>query len=242
MAMAPMRTGCSKASTCRANWRSRSGQFRAACILASLVAIAPPGVQARDHGAKREPDSITALVVHTVGGPACIANTVQFRAIPKRDDDTQFWQKLLKTARNAEAHYVIGRNGTAAPVMPPTEIAYHTVGINDVSIGIELVHRGDGTEPFEEPQIVKLIEMIKEIRQQFPKISLSNIVTHSDIDQRTCSCSGKPYNRRQDPGANFPMQRVIDAVRLPSDGEYGPSSLPRLTGPAPARACANYRF
>ncbi len=206
-------------------------------ILASLVAIVPLGALARDHGEKRDTGSITALVVHTVGGPACIASTVQFRPIAKRDDDAQFWQKILKTARN-EAHYVIGRNGTAAQVMPPTDIAYHTAGINDVSIGIELVHRGDGIERFEEPQIVKLIERIKEIRQQFPKISISNIVMHSDIDQRTCYCGGKPYHRRQDPGANFPMQRVIDAVRVPSDGDYGPSSLPRLTGPAPARACA----
>ena len=206
-------------------------------FLASLVAIVPLAALARDHGEKRDTGSITALVVHTVGGPACIASTVQFRPIAKRDDDAQFWQKILKTARN-EAHYVIGRNGTAAQVMPPTDIAYHTVGINDVSIGIELVHRGDGIEPFEEAQIVKLIGLIKEIRRQFPKISISNIVVHSDIDQRTCSCGGEPYHRRQDPGANFPMERVIDAVRVPSDGDYVPSSLPRLTGPAPARACA----
>jgi hypothetical protein len=236
-----MRTGCAKASTRRENWRSRSGQFRATWALAALVASGPLDVPAREHGAKRDPDSVIALVVHTVGGPACIANTVQFRPIPRRDDDTQFWQKILKSARGAETHYVIGRNGTAAPVMPPTEIAYHTVGINDVSIGIELVHRGDGTEPFEQPQIVQLSELIKEVRQQFPNIPLSNIVTHSDIDQRTCSCGGKPYHRRQDPGANFPMQRVKDAVRLPGDDEYGPSSLPRLTGPAPARACSSYR-
>jgi hypothetical protein len=242
MAMAPMRAGCSETSTRRANRRSRSGQFRVGWAVAALVAIAPLGASAREHGAKREPDGITALVVHTVGGPACVFNTVQFRPISKRDDDTQIWQRFLKGKRNAEAHYVIGRNGTVAPVMPPTEIAYHTVGINGVSIGIELVHRGDGTEPFEEPQITKLIELIKEIRQQFPKISLSNIVAHSDIDQRTCACGGKPYHRRQDPGANFPMQRVIDAVRLPGDGEYGPSSLPRLTGPAPARACASYGY
>jgi len=207
-------------------------------ILVSLVAMISLGALARDHGEKRDTGSITALVVHTIGGPACIGNTVQFKPIAKQRDDAQFWQKILKTARN-EAHYVIGRNGTVAEVMPPTDIAYHTVGINDISIGIELVHRGDGIEPFEEPQIVELIELIREIRRQFPKILLSNIVAHSDIDQRTCSCGGKPYNRRQDPGANFPMQPVIDAVRLPGDGGYGPSSLPRLTGPALARACAD---
>ena len=206
-------------------------------ILASVVAIVSLGAVARDRGEKRDTGSITALVVHTVGGPACIAGTMQFRPIGKRDDDAQFWRKILKTAPN-EAHYVIGRNGTAAQVMPPTEIAYHTAGINDVSIGIELVHPGDGIEPFEEAQIVKLIELIREIRRQYPEITISNIVMHSDIDQRTCSCGGKPYHRRQDPGANFPMQRVIDAVRVPSDGDYVPSSLPRLTGPAPARACA----
>ena len=239
--MAPMRISCSNPSTRRPSRRSRSRQFRAGWALTALIALAPLGASAREHGTKRDADSITALVVHTVGGPACIANTVQFRPIPRRDDDTQFWQKFLKTARNAEAHYVIGRNGTSAPVMPPTEIAYHTFGINDVSIGIELVHRGDGAEPFEEPQIVKLSELIKDLRQQFPKISLSNIVAHSDIDQRTCSCGGKLYNRRQDPGANFPMQRVKDSVRLSSDDEHGPSSLPRLTGPAPARACSIYR-
>jgi N-acetyl-anhydromuramyl-L-alanine amidase AmpD len=209
-------------------------------ILASLLLSAPLEALARDHGQRREPDSITAIVVHTVGGPACIANTVQFRPIPKREDDTQFWQGLLKAARNAEAHYVIGRSGTSAQVMAPTEIAYHTVGINDVSVGIELVHRGDGTEPFEEPQIAKLIELIKDVRERFPKISLSNVVTHSDIDQRTCACDGKPYHRRQDPGGNFPIQRVIDAIRIPGDGDYGQSSLPRLTGPAPASACTTY--
>lgn len=209
-------------------------------ILAWLFVASSLDALARDHGEKRDPDRVTALVVHTVGGPACIKKIVQFRPIPKRNDDTQFWQKLLKRAPNTEAHYVIGRKGTAARVMSPTEIAHHTVGINDVSVGIELVHRGDGMEPFDEPQIMKLVELIKAIRQKFPKISISNIVGHSDIDQRTCSCGGKPYPRRQDPGANFPMRRVIDAVKIPSDGEYGPSSLARLTGPAPARACATY--
>jgi N-acetylmuramoyl-L-alanine amidase len=209
-------------------------------ILASLLATIPLDALARDHGQKRDHSTITALVIHTVGGPACIANMVQFRPIPKRDDDAQFWQNFLKAAPSAEAHYVIGRNGTEAQVMSPTEIAYHTVGINDVSIGIELVHRGDGIEPFEEPQILKLIELIKEMRKQFPKILISNIVAHGDIDQRICFCGGNPYHRRQDPGANFPMQRVIDEVRVPSDGEYGSTSLPRLTGPTPGRSCASY--
>jgi N-acetylmuramoyl-L-alanine amidase len=207
-------------------------------ILAWLLAASPLDAFARDHGEKRQSDSIAAVIVHTVGGPACNAGTVQFRPIPVRDDDAQVWRQILQKAPN-DAHYVIGRNGIALPVLLPTEIAYHTVGINGVSIGIELVHRGDGIEPFEEAQITRLIELIRELRQQFPGIAITNIVGHSDIDQRTCVCGGKPYRRRQDPGVNFPMQRVIDAVRMPGDGEYSRSFLPRLAGPAPARSCAN---
>ena len=65
---------------------------------------------------------------------------------------------------------MIGRAGDVRQVMPFTEIARHTVGVNDVSIGIELVHRGDGAEPFEEAQIAALIRTIKDIRAQFSTI------------------------------------------------------------------------
>ena len=209
-------------------------------MAASMLAIVPFNAFARDHGNPRDPNAIVAIVVHTVGGPACIANTVQFRPIPKRSDDAEFWQRILKAAPNAEAHYVIGRAGIKTQVMPVTEIANHTVGVNPVSIGIELVHRGDGIEPFEEPQILTLIETIKEIRRQFPKIPLANIVAHSDIDQRTCSCGGMTYSRRQDPGTNFPMQRVINEVRIPDEVEVHAPSLPHLSGSAPKAACADY--
>jgi N-acetyl-anhydromuramyl-L-alanine amidase AmpD len=192
---------------------------------------------ARDRGTVRDPGSITAIVIHTVGGPACIAGTVQFRSIPKRDDDAQFWRQVLRSAPTADAHYVIGRTGNKADVLPVTQIANHTLGINPISIGIELVHRGDGIEPFEEPQIVALIDLAKEIRRQYPAIPIENIVTHSEIDQRTCLCEGMNYRRRQDPGANFPMERVVRELRVANDAADRASSLPRLTGPAPKTAC-----
>jgi N-acetyl-anhydromuramyl-L-alanine amidase AmpD len=192
---------------------------------------------ARDHGNIRDPNTITAIVIHTVGGPACIANTVRFRPIPARDDDAEFWQRALRAAPSADAHIVIGRTGNRADVIPITQIANHTYGANTASIGIELVHRGDGEEPFSESQILKLIEVIKEIRQQYRVIPIENIVAHSEIDQRTCSCGAAIYHRRQDPGANFPMDRVLKEVRLPTDEKSHPSSRPRFTGAAPKSAC-----
>jgi hypothetical protein len=191
---------------------------------------------AREHGWGRPPSRIVAIVIHAVGGPACIGGAVQFRPIRERDDDAVFWRKVLIGAPQNDAHFVIGRNGIRLPVIPMTEIANHARGINDVSIGIELVNRGDGQEPFGEAQINSLIDLIKEIRRQYPTISSENIVAHGDIDQRTCSCGGVTYRRRQDPGANFPMAKVIEAVRRPD--EVRPDRpLLRLTGAAPRSAC-----
>jgi N-acetyl-anhydromuramyl-L-alanine amidase AmpD len=210
-------------------------------LVATVVISAPTSIHARSHGRERDPSKVTTIVVHTVGGPACIANTVQFQPIARRDDDTEFWQRLLKSATSAEGHLVIGRNGKKAEVMPFTQVAYHTVGINEISIGIELVHRGDGLEEFEEPQIAALIETIKDIRGRFPNIPIEHIIAHGDIDQRTCPCAGTTYRRRQDPGANFPMERVRSEARGPDENTNPASTLPRLSGPAPASACVTIR-
>jgi hypothetical protein len=210
--------------------------FIAACLLGTT-----PAAHARSHGTPRHPGSIRAIVIHAVGGPACIGGQVRFRQPFSWFDNALVWQFRMKLSSRAEAHTVIGRAGDVRQVMPFTEVAHHTVGINDVSIGIELVHRGDGAEPFEEAQIAALIRTINEIRMQFRAIPLGDIVMHSEIDQRTCDCAGLAYRRRQDPGANFPMSRVIAAVREPGE-PIGAANLPRLSGPAPDRACVSSRF
>ena len=208
----------------------------AACLLGTS-----PSAHARSNGTPRDPGSIRAIVIHAVGGPACAGGQLRFRQPFFWLDNALVWQLRLKFASRAEAHIVIGRAGAVRQVMPLTEVARHTVGINDVSIGIELVHRGDGAEPFEDAQIAALIRTIREIRQQFKAIPIRNIVMHSEIDQRTCDCAGIAYRRRQDPGANFPIGRVIDAVRE-ADDVSGGADLPRLSGPAPQSACDTSRF
>jgi len=207
----------------------------AAALFATV--LSRPDAFAREHGATRDPSGIAAIVIHTIGGPACIADKVQYRPIPRRDDDAEFWRRVLRSTPSADAHYVIGRTGTKAVVLPMTQTANHTVGINPVSIGIELVHRGDGVEPFEESQITALIDLVKDIRRQYPTILLENIVAHSEIDQRTCTCAGVTYSRRQDPGVNFPMERLVREVRVATDTTNSASSLPRLSGVAPKAAC-----
>jgi len=208
-----------------------------ALAMIPLITLHSAELAARDRWRPREATSINAIVIHSVGGPACIAGAVTFRPIPFRDDDAMFWRKVMLAAPSADAHYVIGRSGRVAEIMPITQIANHTVGVNDISVGIELVNRGDGAEPYGEAQIASLVALIRDIRGRVPAIPFENIVLHSEIDQRTCVCSGVTYHRRPDPGANFPFDQVLAAARLAGDGTRRPASLPRLTGPAPERAC-----
>lgn len=207
-------------------------------VAALLIASAASPGFTREHGTPRDVGTITTIVVHTVGGPVCIEDRVMFKPIPFRADDAAFWRDALRSAPVADAHLIIGRSGTVAQVLPLSEVANHTVGANAASIGIELLHRGDGVEPFEQAEIASLIETIKRLRRDHPHITLNNVVGHSDLDQRTCVCGNAPYHRRQDPGANFPWEKVVAAIRLPNDPPRGRSSLAPLVGPAPAEACA----
>jgi hypothetical protein len=208
-------------------------------IVLAITLIFSSVVSARQCGKLRDPSTIATIVLHTIGGPACVRGLVEFAPIARREDDATFWRNVMRAAPEADAHFVIGRTGALAEGINITQIANHTVGANEFSIGIELVHRGDGVEPFEEAQILRLIQLIKELRLQFPKIKLSNITRHSDIDQRTCKCVGQTYRRRQDPGGNFPFDRILNAVRGPGESIISPT-VSHLTGPAPERACVTH--
>jgi N-acetyl-anhydromuramyl-L-alanine amidase AmpD len=176
------------------------------------------------------------IILHSIGGPECVDGAVTFRPIPRREDDADFWQQMLLRAPVADAHFVIGRSGTVRPVIPPTEIANHAVGVNDVTIGIEMVNRGDGIEPYPGEQIEALVGLIRKVRSDFPKITIENIARHSDLDQRTCKCGNTTYARRQDPSGAFPYEDVLQKIKRPSD-ELKQTNLPRLTGPASQAAC-----
>lgn len=78
-------------------------------------------------------------------------------------------------------------------------------GLNDISIGIEIVNTGvqkdvkgkQQWDPYNEAQIVALIPLIQDIMQRY-SIPPENIIGHSDI---------APL-RKQDPGKAFPWQRL----------------------------------
>jgi len=62
------------------------------------------------------------------------------------------------------------------------------VGVNDFSIGIELVNLNDGVDPFPEAQIQAMRDLVKAIISRHP---IQNIVTHYQ-------CADPP-GRKSDP-------------------------------------------
>jgi hypothetical protein len=95
---------------------------------------------------------IDMIVVHTIGGPLCDPATgpVRFSQAPR---DARFWRGLARAPVGVE-HSLRGGSlradrGATAGGAHSGHVSYAgTVGrVNEWSIGIELVNRGDGVDP-----------------------------------------------------------------------------------------------
>jgi N-acetyl-anhydromuramyl-L-alanine amidase AmpD len=76
------------------------------------------------------------------------------------------------TASQVSAHYTIGRDGRIVSHVPEDKRAWHAgqskmkdgrTHVNDFSIGIELVNRNDGVDPFPASQILALRLLLQSI-------------------------------------------------------------------------------
>ncbi len=141
---------------------------------------------------------------------------------------------LTDPAREVSAHYLIGRDGTLYQLVDENRRAWHAgqsywgglTDLNSASIGIELDNTGD--EPYAEPQIDRLIGLLKELQARHRSPS-SNILGHGDIALR----------RKVDPGWQFPW------VRLAEQGfglwcKQPPASADLLLDPALALQAIGY--
>ena len=98
---------------------------------------------------------------------------------------------------NVSAHYTIDRDGTVISHVPEENRAWHAgesrmedgrVNVNDFSIGIELVNRNDGTDPFPEKQLEALRDLLKAINTRH---AIRHIIPHY-------ACAHPP-GRKSDP-------------------------------------------
>ena len=72
------------------------------------------------------------------------------------------------------------------------DICAGATNINRLSLGVEIVNRQDGRDPFSRWQIEATAEIVRYAAAKYPK--LEHVVSHARLDP----------DRRTDPGINFP--------------------------------------
>lgn len=124
---------------------------------------------------------IDTIVVH-----ATVINTLD-----------QVIERFSDPQSQVSAHYTVDRDGAIVSHVEEDRRAWHAgqsrmkdgrVAVNDFSIGIELVNRNDGIDPFPGEQIQAMRELLKGILSRHP---VRNIVMHYE-------CADPP-GRKSDP-------------------------------------------
>ena len=183
-------------------------------LAASLVIDRPP--QDFPHGGDaRSAEEIDLIVVHSICGPTCRDGAVFFTPA---NGSAVFWRDWFLGEGGKSIHYVIGREGDIAQQRPELWTAGHVsfggimTMVNQRSIGIELVNRGDGIEPFPEVQITALKALVAEVAARYG-LPPEALVTHAALDDRMQpDCGGEPLRRNLDPGPLFPLEDVRAAI------------------------------
>lgn len=166
-------------------------------------------------GEAREAADIDLIVIHSIGGPICKDGAIWFTPA---NGGAVFWRDWFLDQGGKSIHYVIGRDGDIAQQRPELRTAGHVsfggimTEVNRRSIGIELVNRGDGIEPFPEAQLEAARALVADIAARYT-LRPEALVTHAALDDRMQpDCGGKPLRRNLDPGPLFPLEDVRAAI------------------------------
>ncbi len=135
---------------------------------------------------------------------------------------------LTDPERKVSAHYLIGRDGKVFQLVDERFRAWHAgqswwggnTDLNSSSIGIELDNTGE--EPFAEPQIAALLELLRGLQERY-RIPAANIIGHGDIAPR----------RKIDPSRYFPLRTQADksfGVWWSQPGKAAPAGFDGLLG------------
>ena len=119
-------------------------------------------------------------------------------------------ERLCDPASEVSAHYVIEEDGTVHALVDEAKRAWHAgvsfwrgrEGLNDISIGIEIVNPGHefGYRDFPQAQIEALIPLCQQIVKRH-SIEPWNVVAHADVAP----------DRKGDPGERFPWKSLAEA-------------------------------
>lgn len=167
--------------------RPRQQEIRATDRTNALSVVARPSATYNRRPAGADIDTI---VLHaTVGGLSSSLNT------------------LTKAGTGVSSHYLVAKDGTIYYLVDERMRAWHAGvsqmpapdnrrNVNHFSIGIEIVNRNDGKDPYPAAQVAAVAALVKDIARRH-NVPPQNIVTHAQI-------SGK-FTGKSDPrGLNVP--------------------------------------
>ena len=175
-------------------------------IIALWILLSPQKLIALNQGEQRT--KIDSIVVHSIGGPECKDGIVKYSPAVW---DAEFWINYFNNHEVLGVHYVVDREGVVEPGVPETHIAHHARGHNDHSIGIELVNKGDGNDPYTEKQLDALIRLLNKVSKRW-EIPHDRIFAHAELSDKTFECGGNIYKSTQDPGEHFPWVKVRERL------------------------------
>ncbi|WP_182655422.1 N-acetylmuramoyl-L-alanine amidase [Stenotrophomonas lacuserhaii] len=162
----------------------------------------------------RATDTLQTVVVHCTELPD-LAMARQYGEKP-----------LYESGTGNSGHFYIDRDGSVYQYVATDRIAHHVRGMNDKSIGIELVNTGrypdwfdsrcqTMPEAYPEAQVAALVRLVQALATRYP--SLRHIVGHDELDLEQIPASDDAaikVARKRDPGPLFPWREVQAAVPL----------------------------
>jgi len=95
---------------------------------------------------------------------------------------------LCAPKSKVSAHYLIDKNGMVYKLVHEEDVAWHAgvsfwqgrSGVNAFSIGIELVNRNDGVDPYPEPQQAACAQLTRAICAEYG-IAPHDVIGHRDV-------------------------------------------------------------
>ena len=140
-------------------------------------------------------DRIDTLVIHST-----VINTLEGTERAFLDDKE----------RRVSAHYVVDRDGTIVQMVDERRTAWHAgvselngrTGVNDFSVGIELVNLNDGKDPYPDAQYEAVKCILQDLRQRW-HVPDEHVVSHAAI--------ARPVGRKSDP-VGFDFKKLLEMV------------------------------
>jgi len=152
---------------------------------------------------------VDAVVLHSISGPYCKRGRVAYSGAP---GDAHRWLRFFASHKVLGIHYIVDRQGLVLKGVAENRVANHALGWNGRSIGIELVHNGDGREKFTPLQWQATKALVNRLIAKYPSVNKKRVFRHSDVDTRTFNCGGVRIKKKQDPGNTFDYSLFIDSL------------------------------